>query len=416
MTCIFAVNIMGHDIDTKTTVTQTVSRPSDRPEALKLLILSNDDVREVLTMEMAIDALKQSYREVAEGEGISRPRIDLRFPTKDPSRIYQWGTMEGGSVNTGYFATRMKSDIRFQADYGGVETHEKYSTRPGLFMGLILLVDINNGEPLAFINDSVIQRMRVGADSAIGAELMARTNARVVGMLGSGGMARSHIRGFCAVRPIDKIQVYSPTREHREQFAREVAQELEIETVVCDNPADVYRGADILAVCTDGGFKENPGSIPSAHLGRYLEPGTHITSIWGALDADSIQRIDRALVLGTSPPPVGYPDLKVSGLLTWAVPPETPKFRDHHYHRKMVEEGIKVVNTYPVEEKTVYMEELLADDSKGRTSPEQITFSERGNLQGAQFHAVGGKVYEAAKARGLGRELPTEWFLETERN
>ena len=49
---------MGHDIDTKTTVTQTVSRPSDRPEALKLLILSNDDVREVLTMEMAIDALK----------------------------------------------------------------------------------------------------------------------------------------------------------------------------------------------------------------------------------------------------------------------------------------------------------------------------------------------------------------------
>ena len=75
-----------------------------------------------------------------------------------------------------------------------------------------------------------------------------------------------------------------------------------------------------------------------------------------------------------------------------------------------------MVNTYPVEEKTVYMEELLADDSKGRTSPEQITFSERGNLQGAQFHAVGGKVYEAAKARGLGRELPTEWFLETERN
>ena len=73
--------MMGHDINTKTTVSQTVSRPSDRPEAARMLILSNDDVREVLTMEMAIDALKQSYREVAEGAGISRPRIDLRFPT-----------------------------------------------------------------------------------------------------------------------------------------------------------------------------------------------------------------------------------------------------------------------------------------------------------------------------------------------
>ena len=174
LTCVFTLNIMGHDIDARTTVTQTVSGPATGTGAQNMLILNNDDVRAVLTMEMAIDALKQSYKEIADGEGISRPRIDLRFPTNDPSRIYQWGTMEGGSANTGYFATRMKSDIRFQADYEGVETHEKFSTRPGLFMGLILLVNIQNGEPLAFINDSVIQRMRVGADSAIGAELMAR--------------------------------------------------------------------------------------------------------------------------------------------------------------------------------------------------------------------------------------------------
>ncbi len=82
----------------------------------------------------------------------------------------------------------------------------------------------------------------------------------------------------------------------------------------------------------------------------------------------------------------------------------------------MVDEGIRSVNTYPVEEETVYVEELLADPAKGRTSPEQITFSERGNLQGAQFHAVAGKVYQAAKELGLGREVPTVWFLQTERN
>ena len=175
-----------------------------------MLFLNNDDIRAVLTMDMAIDALRESYMEVARGEGICRPRIDFRFPTSDPSRIYQWGTMEGGSANTGYFAIRMKSDIRYQSNYGGVETHEKFSSRPGMFMGLILLLNIQNGEPLAFVNDSVLQRTRVGADSAIGADLMARKDAGVVGILGSGGMARSHIRGFCAVRDIRKMQVYSP--------------------------------------------------------------------------------------------------------------------------------------------------------------------------------------------------------------
>jgi len=45
-----------------------------------------------------------------------------------------------------------------------------------------------------------------------------------------------------------------------------------------------------------------------------------------------------------------------------------------------------------------------------------VNWSERGNLQGAQFHAVAGKVYEAARAARLGHELPTEWFLQTVRN
>jgi hypothetical protein len=49
---------------------------------------------------------------------------------------------------------------------------------------------------------------------------------------------------------------------------------------------------------------------------------------------------------------------------------------------------------------------------EGRTSREQITWSERGNLQGAQFYAVAGRIYETARAKGLGREIPTEWFLQ----
>ena len=53
---------------------------------------------------------------------------------------------------------------------------------------------------------------------------------------------------------------------------------------------------------------------------------------------------------------------------------------------------------------------------EGRTAADQITYSTRGNIPGAQFHAVAGRVYELAKAQGLGREVPTEWFLQDERN
>jgi ornithine cyclodeaminase/alanine dehydrogenase-like protein (mu-crystallin family) len=64
------------------------------------------------------------------------------------------------------------------------------------------------------------------------------------------------------------------------------------------------------------------------------------------------------------------------------------------------------------QDRAVLLEELLTGKKKGRTSDKQITYSERGNIQGAQFFAVAGKVYELAKARGLGREFPTEWLLQ----
>ena len=382
-----------------------------------MLIIDNDDVRAVLTAEMTIDALRLAYREVVEGEGLCRPRIDMRFPTEDPAKVYQWGTMEGGSANTGYFAIRMKSDVKYESKYEGVVTQEWYCTEPGMFMGLILLLNIHNGEPLAFINDSALQRMRVGGDAAIGAELVGREDASVVGMLGSGGMARSHIRCLAAVRPIKRVQVYSPTKEHRELFAREVERDLGIEAVVCDDPAGVYRGAHLLAACTDGGFAENPGDFPSAHLGRYLEPGTHVTSVWGPLDDATTDKIDLALTLGVTPVPVSHPAWHTEdAAVFYAVSPDNPKYSEHEYLRKQYGYGMPKAGANPLAGKQVYMEELLTGAKPGRTSQEQITFSNRGNLQGAQFHAVAGKVYEAAKAQGLGRDFPTEWLLQKERN
>src|SRR5258706_9046713 len=169
------------------------------------LILNNDDVTKVLTMADTIAALEKSYLQIAAKEAVCRPRIDIRIPTSDPAKNYQFGTMEGGSTS-GYFAIRMKSDVVFETSYNGVTTQEKYCSRPGLFCGLVFLTSIETGEPLAFINDGVLQHMRVGADAAIGVKHAARKDAEVVGMLGSGGMARSPVEAPLCVGTVPRRQ------------------------------------------------------------------------------------------------------------------------------------------------------------------------------------------------------------------
>ncbi len=90
------------------------------------LLLNNDDVRQLLTMEMTIDALDRSYRGTITGETVCRPRIDIEIPTRKPGYTYCWGTMGGGSSDSGYFAIRTKSDshllqrVRRSADRGEV--------------------------------------------------------------------------------------------------------------------------------------------------------------------------------------------------------------------------------------------------------------------------------------------------------
>jgi alanine dehydrogenase len=359
------------------------------------LILNNADVARVLTMTDTIAALEESYRMLAQGEGVCRPRIDIRIPTSDPRKVYQWGTMEGGST-AGYFAIRLKSDITYERETAAGVTQEKYCGRPGQYCGLVFLTSIETGEPLAIINDGLLQHMRVGADGAIGVKHAARMNAQVVGMLGSGGMARSHVEAFRCVRDIRKLQVFSPTRANREAFARAMREKHGLEVVACDSPEQVYRGADIVAALTDSATPVLDGTL--------LEKGTHIVNVGGGgvPDAASLARIELYLRFGSAPPPVARDDLQLDDeYLTWAARPGDAKVRAR-----------KRGHGVSLPRKRVSLAAILDGSHPGRTSADEISYSERGNLQGAQFHAVAGRIYEAARAAGLGRELPTEWLLQ----
>ena len=133
-----------------------------------------------------------------------RPRIDMYMPCDRPDGYFRWGSMEG--ANDGYFAIRMKSDIMtWPRDAAGNWTEDKHCREPGTYCGLIFLISTRNAEPLAFINDGVLQHFRVGGGAAIGVKHLARDDTHTVGMLGSGGMARTFLEAFCCVRDIPWI-------------------------------------------------------------------------------------------------------------------------------------------------------------------------------------------------------------------
>lgn len=359
------------------------------------LLIDNSVVENVLTMEMTIEALEEAYHDMIAGEAVCRPRVDVQIPCMEAEKTYRWGTMEGGSTR-GYFAIRMKSDVLYYDNYAQTRTMEKYCMAPGTYCGLIFLFRVENGEPLAIINDGVLQHKRVGADSAIGAKYMARENGSRLGMFGSGGMARSHIEAFRLVRTIESLKVFSPTRANREAYAQEVAATYGIKAWAVDNPEEVYKDVDILCSCTDA-------HIPVIQ-GRHIEKGTHVTSVGGRPDTETFSRIDRFLRLGNATKRLGRQTEDVDEFFRYATPAMGGRIKKEHGRARGVVDAVD-------ENKVIYLKDILAGQ-RGRSSADQITYSERGNLQGAQFYTVAARVYERAKALGLGRPIPTEWFLQ----
>src|SRR5680860_1762626 len=197
-----------------------------------MLLINNDDVFKLLTMEDCIRVQEEAFKKIPTGGAIHRPRIDMYMPTGQDDSYYRWGSMEG--ANDGFFAIRMKSDvITWPRTPDGNWTEEKYCREPGTYCGLIFLLSTRNAEPLAFINDGALQHMRVGGGAGIGAKHLAREDSHVVGMLGSGGMARTFMEAFVAVRDIQKCKVFSPNADHREAYADEMSRKLGIEVVAC---------------------------------------------------------------------------------------------------------------------------------------------------------------------------------------
>src|ERR1700754_3670761 len=142
------------------------------------LILSNEEIEQVLVMPDCIDVLEETYLELAEGRGLSRRRSDCLAPTPRLDAVYGLKSMDGVAPSLGYSAVRINSDIITWPRSGSHRRRVKVPAAPNRrYSGLILLFSTANGAPLAIMPDGVVQRMRVGATNGLAAKHMARKDA-----------------------------------------------------------------------------------------------------------------------------------------------------------------------------------------------------------------------------------------------
>ena len=356
-------------------------------------LLTNADVASVLSMTEGIAALRTGYADLARGDAAYVPRIDLYAPTGRNDDYYQWGSMAGACRSYGVVAVRIKSDVTSWPEGG---TTEKYCVEPGTYSGIILLYGIVDGAPLALLQDGYLQHVRVGAAAGIGVDLMARTDADTLGLIGSGGMASTYLQAIAEVRPLRSVRVYSTTPANRERFAAAARDDLGLDAQAVGSAREAVEGAGIVATATD--------AMTATFDPAWLAPGTHVTCVTRReLSHELVARADRVLQLGINTVPYGTPvpdmEWKAGGIASYVA--GRPDERARIPSTTGAETGV-----FPT------LVDVHQGRAEARTSDDEITLFVTTGTQGLQFAAVGGRVWQLAQERGLGSTFPTEWFLQ----
>jgi alanine dehydrogenase len=352
------------------------------------LLLSNQDVDQVLVMSECIAVLEETYKELADGRGISRRRSDCLAPTSNKDAVYGLKSMDGVVPSLQVSAVRINSDIISWPRSGNHRRRVKVPAAPNdRYVGLILLFSTATGEPLAILPDGVVQRMRVGATNGLGAKYMARRDARTVGILGSGWQAGAQLMAVCCVRDIKQIRCFSPSAQNRESFSADMSAKLAIEVIPVETPESAIEGADIAMCATNANSK--------IYGPEWMRPGLHVTSLKHVeIDSAAVGLADRVVVHTQDPSPI---HCVVEGIEALPSRYTAKGWADieHLDFGKLPE-----------------LSEMIAGRVIGRANDDEMTCFINNFGLGYQFAGVGALVYKKAKEAGLGHEMPTEWFTQ----
>ena len=314
------------------------------------LYLTEEDVSELLTMDIALEAVEECFLHLSEGAAFNFPRQRL------PNGRGAFNFMAATAPRLGVM---------------GLKTYAVGAGRPRF---MVPLHSTDTGELIALIEASGMGQVRTGAASGVATKYMARRDAATVGMIGSGYQAGTQLEAVCKVRDITSARIYSRTRENRERLAAEMEERLGIEVRAVDSGQECVEGADVVNVITS--------ATKPVLLGEWLSPGAHVNAAGNnhwmkqEVDYDVVSRSGVIVTDDVEGAKIECGDLVYPidrGITTWS-----------HIRN---------------------LADVVAGTVAGRTGDDEITLFES---QGVAIEdiAVSVRVYEMARERGLGQQLP----------
>jgi ornithine cyclodeaminase len=220
---------------------------------MAVLVLNQQEVEQLLDMKGCIEAMAGALSSLARGE----VHVPLRFlvsPENEPSLI---GLMPAHRAGEAPLYSLKTVCVFPDNPQRGLDAHQ----------GTVTLFDGETGEVRALMNASAITAIRTAAVSAVATRLLAREDARELGVLGAGVQARSHLEALRLVRDFDRVRIFSPTAAHAQALAAEAGAE------AVGSAEDAVRGADVVVAATS--------AVKPVLQRDWLKEGAHVNSVGG---------------------------------------------------------------------------------------------------------------------------------------
>jgi ornithine cyclodeaminase/alanine dehydrogenase-like protein (mu-crystallin family) len=321
---------------------------------MAILVLNQEEVEQLLDMEGCIEAMAEALSSLARGE----VHVPLRAVVRPPGEDTFIGLMpahRGGGAPL----YSLKTVCVFPDNpKRGLDAHQ----------GTVTLFDGESGETTAVMNASAITAIRTAAVSAVATRLLAREDARTLGILGAGVQARSHLEALRLVRDFDRVRIFSPTAAHAEALAREAGAE------AVGTAEEALRGADVVVTATS--------SVEPVLRREWLEPGAHVNVVGGR--PPTMRELDVATVADSA----FYVDRRESAE------------NEAYDYRDALESGAIGPGHIRGE-----IGEVLIGAVPGRTSPEELTVFRSLGLA-VEDLAAAEYVVRRARESGVGVEVP----------
>lgn len=315
------------------------------------LVLREDDVRRVLTMSDAIEALDLAFKQLASGEAINTTRARIVLPG------------QRGVLHL----------LAAAAPLQGVLGYKSYTAfREGVRFA-VMLSSADDGRLLAIIEADWLGQMRTGAASGLATRYMARPEANFVGIVGTGGQARTQLMAVCAVRQVRTIRAYGRDPERLRAFCAEMETHLSVEVRPAASAEEAVREAEIVITATT--------AREPVVAGAWLQPGAHL-NVMGSNWANR-REVDDAVVARSTivaVDDVAQARLEAGDLIMAAAA--------GHF----------------AFERAVPLAAIVSGQTSGRETPEDLTLFKSLGI-GLEDVVVAGRVYELARLHSLGDEL-----------